>query len=36
MFGHYAGRVQAGDGEMILLDGLVGFAETHHARWRCR
>jgi hypothetical protein len=33
MFGHYAGQVQADDGEIIPLQGLVGFAEEHHARW---
>ena len=25
--------VQADDGEIIHLDGLVGFAEEHHAKW---
>jgi hypothetical protein len=33
MFGQYSGTVKADDGEMIQLDGLVGFAEEHHARW---
>ncbi|MFH1634316.1 MAG: DUF2804 family protein, partial [Chloroflexota bacterium] len=33
MFGRYSGRVTADDGEEILLDGLIGFAEEHHARW---
>jgi hypothetical protein len=36
MFGRYYGTVQAdgrGPGEIIHLDGLVGFAEEHHARW---
>ncbi len=33
MFGHYAGHVQADDGEMIQLDGMGGFAEEYHARW---
>jgi hypothetical protein len=33
MFGHYAGRVQTDTGEEIMIDGLVGFAEEHHARW---
>ena len=33
MFGHYSGTVQADDGEILHLDGLVGFAEEHHARW---
>jgi hypothetical protein len=33
MFGRYYGTVQTDGGEMIVLDGLVGFAEEHHARW---
>jgi len=33
MFGRYEGRVVADDGEVIRLDGIVGFAEEHHARW---
>jgi hypothetical protein len=33
MFGRYSGRVQADDGEEIRLDGLIGFAEEHQARW---
>ncbi len=33
MFGRYTGRVVADGGETIQLNGLVGFAEEHHARW---
>ena len=33
MFGRYHGTVQADDSEVIRLDGLVGFAEEHHAKW---
>lgn len=33
VFGRYAGTVVADDGERIALDGLVGFAEEHQARW---
>jgi hypothetical protein len=33
MFGHYRGLVVADDGEKIRLDGLLGFAEEHKARW---
>lgn len=33
MFGHYQGRVIADDGETIAIEGLIGFAEEHHARW---
>lgn len=33
MFGHYSGIVRADDGEEIRIDGLIGFAEEHHARW---
>jgi len=33
LFGRYHGTVQADDGEIVRLEGLVGFAEEHHARW---
>ena len=33
IFGRYRGTVRTDDGESIHLDGLVGFAEEHHARW---
>lgn len=33
MFGRYHGTVTADDGEVIRLDGLIGFAEEHHAKW---
>ncbi len=33
MFGHYRGTVRADDGEVLTIDGLVGFAEEHHAKW---
>jgi hypothetical protein len=33
MFGRYAGRLRTDDGETIQLDGLIGFAEEHRARW---
>ena len=33
MFGRYRGTVIADDGEVIHLDGLIGWAEEHHARW---
>jgi len=33
MFGRYHGTATADDGEVIRLDGLVGFAEEHHAKW---
>ena len=33
MFGHYHGTALADDGEVIRLEGVVGFAEEHHARW---
>jgi len=33
LFGRYHGTVLADDGEQIRLEGLVGFAEEHHARW---
>jgi len=33
MFGRYYGTVRSDDGELVRLDGLIGFAEEHHARW---
>jgi hypothetical protein len=33
MFGRYAGKVIADSGERIEIDGLIGFAEEHQARW---
>lgn len=33
MFGRYHGTVVADDGEAIKIDGLIGWAEEHHARW---
>lgn len=33
LFGRYSGYVVADDGERIVIDGLIGFAEEHHARW---
>ncbi len=33
MFGHYQGTVVTDDGETIPMDGLIGWAEEHHARW---
>jgi len=33
MFGRYRGHVVADGGERISLQGLIGFAEEHHARW---
>ena len=33
MFGHYQGQVVTDDGETIPLQGVIGFAEEHHARW---
>ncbi len=33
MFGHYAGYVIDDQGDKIMIDGLVGFAEDHVARW---
>ena len=33
MFGRYYGRVVTDDGEEIQLDGIIGFAEEHKARW---
>ncbi len=33
MFGHYSGYAVTEDGERIEIDGLIGFAEDHKARW---
>jgi len=33
MFGRYTGRVVADNGETLQLNGLIGFAEEHHAKW---
>jgi hypothetical protein len=33
MFGHYSGWVKSDQDEMLEIDGLVGFAEDHIARW---
>jgi len=33
MFGRYYGTAHTDDGEVLYLDGLIGFAEEHHARW---
>lgn len=33
MFGRYAGRVVADNGETVQLNDLIGFAEEHRARW---
>jgi hypothetical protein len=33
MFGRYSGEVRADDGELVHLEGLIGFAEEHLARW---
>jgi hypothetical protein len=33
MFGRYSGFAIANDGERIEIEGLVGFAEEHQARW---
>ena len=33
MFGRYVGSVLADDGEGVEIDGVIGWAEEHHARW---
>ena len=33
MFGRYRGTVITDEGEVIKMDGLIGWAEEHHARW---
>ena len=33
MFGRYNGKVVMDDGEQIRIEGMIGWAEEHHARW---
>lgn len=33
MFGSYSGQVVTDEGSVVRLDGLVGFAEEHNAKW---
>jgi hypothetical protein len=33
LFGRYSGKIISDNGEEIQLDGLIGFAEEHRARW---
>jgi hypothetical protein len=33
MFGRYDGHVTTEEGDVILVNDLIGFAEEHHARW---
>jgi hypothetical protein len=33
MFGKYYGHVTTEEGETIAVDGLIGFAEEHFAKW---
>jgi hypothetical protein len=33
VFGRYSGFLVSDDGERVTLEGLVGFAEDHRARW---
>ncbi len=33
MFGRYRGTAVADDGEQIAIEGLIGFAEEHRAKW---
>jgi len=33
LFGQYSGQVVMDDGEEIQVEGLIGFAEEHRARW---
>lgn len=33
MFGRYRGTARSDDGETIAIEGLIGFAEEHHAKW---
>jgi hypothetical protein len=33
MFGRYTGTVIDDDGNTIPINGIVGWAEEHHAKW---
>lgn len=33
LFGRYAGTAVTDEGETVQIEGVVGFAEEHHARW---
>ena len=33
IFGRYSGSLVEDSGERVELDGLIGFAEDHQARW---
>jgi hypothetical protein len=33
LFGRYSGQIVADDGEILIIDGLLGWAEEHRARW---
>jgi hypothetical protein len=33
LFGRYSGKVVTDEGEEVQLEGLIGFAEEHRARW---
>jgi hypothetical protein len=33
MIGKFNGRLKIDDGEEILIDNAIGWAEDHHARW---
>lgn len=33
LFGCYSGKIITDNGKEIRLDGLIGFAEEHHAKW---
>lgn len=33
MFGHYNGTLMTEDGEKVIVENLIGFAEEHKARW---
>lgn len=33
MFGRYRGKLVTDEGETLIVEDLIGFAEEHHARW---
>jgi hypothetical protein len=33
LFGQYSGKAVTDDGETLQIEGLIGFAEDHHAKW---
>jgi len=33
LFGRYYGRLETAEGERVAIDGMLGYAESHYAKW---